>query len=193
MGVFPVITKVSALEEFRVFVFDPGLANFRPSEEQFEALQELLAAGAGFLYAAVEQNKIIGYVAFQQPESSSYYQGKKVIELGAVEVAPAYRKQGIAEQLFLAIKEDPELEYFIAIATEYFWHWDVKNTKLNIWEYRKLLEKLFALGGFYPVNTDDPDILAHPANLLMVKYGKKVAPEDIAAFDQLRLKNCWMI
>ena len=34
------------------------------------------------------------------------------------------------------------MEDYIIITTEYYWHWDLKGTGLNVWEYRKIMEKM---------------------------------------------------
>lgn len=192
-GVSPVIIKIDDYRDFQVLKFDDGLTCFRSAEEQFAALTSLLADGDGFIFVALDGTLIVGYAAFQTPEPHSYYFGQGILELGAVEVSPKYRGKGIGKKIFAAIKEEPIFEEYITIATEYYWHWDLKNTGLTVWDYRKMLERLFAIGGFRPVSTDDPDILSHPANVLMVRYGKNVPIKAIEAFDSIRIKNYWMI
>ena len=39
------------------------------------------------------------------------------------------------------------MEDYIIITTEYYWHWDLKGTGLNVWEYRKVMEKMMNAGG----------------------------------------------
>ncbi|MGQ0455079.1 hypothetical protein ACT4UM_27375, partial [Bacillus sp. SS-TM] len=29
------------------------------------------------------------------------------------------------------------------LTTEYYWHWDLKQTGLNVWEYRKVMVRSF--------------------------------------------------
>ncbi|HLQ72448.1 MAG TPA: N-acetyltransferase, partial [Bacillota bacterium] len=45
---------------------------------------------------------------------------------------------------------------------------------------------MMAKGGLYPAATDDPEIISHPANCLMVRIGKNVPEASIQQFDRLR-------
>ena len=44
-------------------------------------------------------------------------------------------------------------------------------------------------GGLKYYATDDPEISSHPANCLMARIGKRVDPESIQQFDNLRFKT----
>ena len=68
------------------------------------------------------------------------------------------------------------MEDYIIISTEYYWHWDLKGTGLDVWQYRKIMEKMMAAGGLEPAATDDPEICSHPANCLMVRDRKTRRP-----------------
>ena len=73
----------------------------------------------------------------------------------------------------------------VVITTEFYWHWDLQGSGLNVWEYQKMLTKLFGSVGFKRRHTDDPEILEHQANMLMVRFGKRVNQAYIKAFDDL--------
>jgi acetoin utilization protein AcuA len=45
---------------------------------------------------------------------------------------------------------------------------------------------MMAAGGLSPAPTDDPEIISHPANTLMVRIGKNVSEESVKRFDKLR-------
>lgn len=109
-----------------------------------------------------------------------------LIELGAVEIIPKYRGSGIASSILKVSIMDDYMENYILISTEYYWHWDLEGTRLSIWNYRKVMEKMMAAGGLLPAPTDDPEIISHPANCLMVRIGKNVPEESIKQFDKLR-------
>src|SRR5690606_12497366 len=129
------------------------------------------------------------YVTYLYPdplERWSTFQMEDLIELGAIEVIPEYRGSGIASNLLRVSMMDPYMENYIIISTEYYWHWDLKGTSLSIWEYRKVMEKMMASGGLLPAPTDDPEIISHPANCLMVRIGSNVKEESIQQFDTLR-------
>src|SRR5690625_3696087 len=78
------------------------------------------------------------------------------------------------------------MENYIIISTEYYCQLDLKGTNLSIWEYRKVMEKMMAAGGLTPAPTDDPEIISHPANCLVVRIGENVSEESIKQFDELR-------
>ncbi|MCK9927443.1 hypothetical protein MXD62_09705, partial [Frankia sp. Mgl5] len=73
--------------------------------------------------------------------------------------------------------------------TEYYWHWDLKGTGLDVWQYRKVMEKVMGSVGMTWMATDDPEICSHPANCLMALIGKNVPQESIMAFDAIRLQT----
>lgn len=37
---------------------------------------------------------------------------------------------------------DEQMERYIIMTTEYYWHWDLKGMKKDVWEYRKIMEKM---------------------------------------------------
>jgi len=87
---------------------------------------------------------------------------------------------------------DKMMENYIVITTEYYWHWDLKGTGLNVWEYRKVMEKMMNAGGLEYYATDDPEISSHPANCLMARIGKNIDAESVQKFDALRFHNRFM-
>jgi acetoin utilization protein AcuA len=138
---------------------------------------------------------IVGYVTFLYPDPlERWSEGKMedLIELGAIEVIPKFRGTGVGKSLLKVSMMDDALEDFIVITTEYYWHWDLKGTGLNVWEYRKIMEKMMQAGGLEYYATDEPEISSHPANCLMAKIGKRVPPESVQKFDQLRFMNRYM-
>lgn len=115
-----------------------------------------------------------------------------LIELGAIEVIPKYRGASVGKSLLKVSMMDDYMENYIIITTEYYWHWDLKGTGLNVWEYRKVMEKMMKTGGLEWFATDDPEICSHPANCLMVKIGRNVDQDSIQQFDRIRFKNRFM-
>ncbi|GGA82357.1 GNAT family N-acetyltransferase [Ornithinibacillus halotolerans] len=171
------------------YSFHEGLNAFRPATKQFQALLEIADLPEGRIIIARERETIIGYVTYLHPdplERWSTFQMQNLIELGAIEVAPDYRSRQIASNLIRLSMMDPFMENYIIISTEYYWHWDLKGTGLNIWEYRKAMEKMMATGGLLPAPTDDPEINSHPANCLMVRIGSNVDDNSIKRFEKLR-------
>ncbi|WP_047985117.1 GNAT family N-acetyltransferase [Ornithinibacillus californiensis] len=175
--------------EMNKYNFHSELTSFRPAAKQFQALLGIADLPEGRIIVARKNDTIVGYVTYLHPdplERWSTFQMKNLIELGAIEVIPAYRGNKVASALLKASMMDPFMENYIIISTEYYWHWDLKGTNLSVWEYRKVMEKMMASGNLLPAPTDDPEIISHPANCLMVRIGTNVDEDSIKQFDSLR-------
>src|SRR5690625_4784641 len=175
--------------ELKKHHFHEQLTAFRPAPKQFEALLDIADFPEGRIIVARTEEMIIGYVTYLHAdplERWSEFNMEDLIVLGAIEVIPKYRGEKIASGLLQASMLDDYMENYIVISTEYYWHWDLDGTKLSIWDYRKVMEKMMAAGGLLPAPTDDPEIISHPANCLMVRIGKNVPESSIEQFDKLR-------
>lgn len=177
------------------YEFHEDLVAFRPPRQQHQALIEIAALPEGRIIIARDLHTIVGYVTYLYPDPlERWSEGKMedLIELGAIEVIPKYRGCSVGKNLLIVSMMDDAMEDFITITTEYYWHWDLKGTGLNVWEYRKVMEKMMNAGGLGYFATDDPEISSHPANCLMAKIGKRVSNESIEKFDRLRFMNRFM-
>lgn len=177
------------------YEFHHDLVAFRPPAQQHQALIEIAALPEGRIIVARDRHTIVGYVTYLYPDPlERWSEGKMedLIELGAIEVIPKYRGCSVGKNLLIVSMMDDAMEDFITITTEYYWHWDLKGTGLNVWEYRKIMEKMMNAGGLEYFATDDPEISSHPANCLMAKIGKRVPNESIEKFDRLRFMNRFM-
>lgn len=175
--------------ELSKYKFHNDLIAFRPAQKQFEAIIKIADFPEGRIIIARLNDTIIGYVTYVYPdplERWSEFNMNDLIVLGAIEVAPAYRGTKIASSLLEVSMMDSFMENYIIISTEYYWHWDLKGTNLSVWEYRKVMEKMMAAGGLIPTSTDDPEIISHPANCLVVRIGENVPEDSIKKFDKLR-------
>ncbi|TFE00897.1 GNAT family N-acetyltransferase [Jeotgalibacillus salarius] len=175
--------------------FHEDLVAFRVPAQQHKALIEIAGLPEGRILIAREHNTIVGYVTYLYPDPlERWSQGKmdNLIELGAIEVIPKYRGASVGKNLLRVSMMDDAMEDYIVITTEYYWHWDLKGTGLNVWDYRKIMEKMMNAGGLEYFATDDPEISSHPANCLMARIGKRIDPEAIQKFDQLRFMNRFM-
>ncbi|WP_163539222.1 GNAT family N-acetyltransferase [Gracilibacillus sp. YIM 98692] len=176
-------------KELHEYKIHHDLDAFRPPLKQLEALIDIATDAESRIIIALDEDTIIGYVIFLFPdpiERWSTYRKDNLLELGAIEIAPDYRGAGIGSRLIQLAMSDPNVEHYIVISTEYYWHWDIHHSKLSIWDYRKLMERMMNAGGLKPAPTNDPEIMAHPANCLMMRIGKYVSKEDISLFDQIR-------
>lgn len=173
----------------------PQLDAFRKPEDQREALIEIAGLPEGRMIIARIESEIIGYVTFHYPdEMERWSQGRMpdLIELGAVEVADAYRSLGLGSRMIKTAFEDSQMESYIVFTTEYYWHWDLKNSGLDVWDYRKMMERLMKNVDMVWYATDDPEICSHPANCLMVRIGKEVPLESEEQFDRIRFQHRFM-
>ncbi|WP_181349896.1 GNAT family N-acetyltransferase [Thalassobacillus sp. CUG 92003] len=176
-------------EQLSHYEFHRDLNAFRPPAKQFEAVKSIADFKEGRIIIARLDNLIAGYVTYLHPdplERWSKLNMEDLIELGAIEVIPEYRGTGVGSQLLKVSMKDAYMENYIIISTEYYWHWDLKGTGLNIWNYRKVMERMMGAGGLTPYPTDDPEIISHPANCLMAKIGEHVPQSSVEQFDELR-------
>ncbi|AGX05853.1 acetoin utilization protein [Bacillus sp. NRRL B-14911] len=182
-------------EKLAQYEFHEDLVAFRPPQQQHKALIEIASLPEGRIIIARDGMTIVGYVTYLYPDPlERWSEGnmKNLIELGAIEVIPKFRGAGTGKSLLQVSMMDDYMENYIIITTEYYWHWDLKGTGLNVWEYRKVMEKMMNAGGLEWYATDDPEISSHPANCLMARIGKRVDAESIQRFDQLRFMNRFM-
>lgn len=182
-------------EQLADYQFHEDLIAFRPSEKQHQALIEIAELPEGRIVIARDGQTIIGYATFLYPDPLERWSEGKIenmIELGAIEIIPHYRGFGVGKCILTVSMMDDAMEDYIIITTEYYWHWDLKGTGLNVWEYRRIMEKMMNAGGLQWYATDDPEICSHPANCLMVRIGSRVNSEAIQKFDQIRFMNRFM-
>jgi acetoin utilization protein AcuA len=175
--------------------FHEQLVAFRPPSQQKKALIEIADLSEGRIIIARHDDMIIGYTTYLYPDPlERWSEGNMddLIELGAIEVAPPFRSFSIGKRLLEVSMMDDAMEDYIIITTEYYWHWDLKGTGLNVWEYRKIMEKMMNAGGLTWLATDDPEICSHPANCLMARIGKRVEADSVQQFDRLRFQNRFM-
>ncbi|QDI93062.1 N-acetyltransferase [Salicibibacter halophilus] len=179
-------------EQIDCYDYHPGLVAFRQPKEQKKALMGIAELPEGRINVAVDDGMIVGYVTFVYPDPLERWSESpldNLIELGAIEVAHEYRGAQIGSRLLKLSMYDDAMEDYIIITTEYYWHWDLKNSGKSVWEYRKIMEKMMNKGDLYWMATDDPEISSHPANCLLVRIGSRVSLEDVQTFDQIRFTD----
>ncbi|WP_376739061.1 GNAT family N-acetyltransferase [Paenibacillus sp. 598K] len=168
---------------------------FRRPRDQHEALVEIAGLPEGRIIVARTGSLIVGYVTFHYPDEMERWSDAgmpDLVELGAVEVANAYRALGLGKRMIRTAFEEDQLENMIVYTTEYYWHWDLENSGLNVWDYRKMMEQLMKSVDMVWFATDDPEICSHPANCLMVRIGKEVPLASVEAFDRVRFRQRFM-
>ena len=184
-----------APEQIMQWSMHPDLDAFRRPKDQHDALIEIAGLDEGRIIVTRDQNVIVGYVTFHYPDEMERWSEAKMadlVELGAIEVSNAYRSLGLGKRMIQTAFEHGQLENMIVFTTEYYWHWDLEGSGLNVWEYRKMMEKLMKSVGMVWFATDDPEICSHPANCLMVRIGKEVPQQSVEDFDRARFRQRFM-
>ncbi|MCC3372961.1 GNAT family N-acetyltransferase [Cohnella sp. REN36] len=182
-------------DRLRQYRLHEKLDAFRRPKEQHEALVEIAELPEGRIIVARDEDIVVGYVTFHYPdEMERWSEGgmDDLIELGAIEVADDYRSLGLGKALISTAFAEGQLDNAIVYTTEYYWHWDLDNSGLSVWEYRDMMEKLMKSVGMVWFATDDPEICAHPANCLMVRIGKDVPLSSAEQFDRVRFRQRFM-
>lgn len=182
-------------EQLSELTMHPDLKAFRRPAEQHEALVEIAGLPEGRIIITRDQDMIVGYVTFHHPdEQERWSEGnmEDLIELGAIEVAKDYRSLGLGQQMIKTAFEEEQMERYIVFTTEYYWHWDLKGSGLNVWDYRKMMERLMKIVDMEWYATDDPEICSHPANCLMVRIGRHVPLSSQEQFDRIRFRQRFM-
>ncbi|GLI09481.1 acetoin utilization protein AcuA [Paenibacillus tyrfis] len=191
---FVVEGPVSA-ERLQGLRMHPELKGFRRPEEQHEALMGIAALPEGRIVVARNEATIVGYVTFHYPDESEPWSAGKMddlLEFGAIEVAASYRSLGLGKEMLQLAFAGGQMEHAIVFATEYYGYWDLANSKLDVWEYRKMTERLMQCIDMVWYATDDPEICSHPANCLLVRVGKHVPLSSIEQFDRIRFRQPFM-
>lgn len=182
-------------ESLSQLTLHPNLDAFRRPHEQHQALIEIAALQEGRIIITRDELTIVGYVTFHYPDEQERWSQEHMmdlIELGAIEVADEYRSLGLGQQMIKTAFEDNQMEQYIVFTTEYYWHWDLKGSGLDVWEYRKMMERLMKIVQMEWYATDDPEICSHPANCLMVRIGRDVPLSSKEQFDHIRFQQRFM-
>ncbi|MBC9873641.1 GNAT family N-acetyltransferase [Macrococcoides bohemicum] len=174
------------------YTFDKGLVAFRRPDEQFEAIIDIADLEEGRIIICRDGINIIGYTTYLYPDPMERWSNGNlefILELGAIEISKDYRALGLGSEMLRVAMMDDAMEDFIVITTEYYWHWDLKNSGLDVFQYKEIMQKMMGSCGMKVFSTNDPEITSHPANSLMARIGKRINNEQIQAFDNLRFQN----
>lgn len=172
-----------APETVASLAFSPSLQAFRPAEHQQKALVQVAGMPGSCVSLAVCQ-QVVGYSSIRLAEAGERWRvaGEWIYELGAIEVAPDFRKRHLASRLLGASFAGGKFEELVVIARIYVWHFDLANTGLLPHQYRQLLLNLYRKFGFIPLATDDPEIMRSSENLFMARIGSRLSQERIEEF-----------
>lgn len=172
----------------------PGLDTFRPPHAQLASLVSIAEEPPGCVATAtrVGEELLVGYAAFHRPSAIETWgedRSGRIIELGAVEVAPGMRGLRLAERLLGAAFADGRFDDTVVFATLYRWHYDLDRTGLGELGYRRMLERLYASVGLLPMPTNDVEVGSDHANRLVARIGADAPPDVVSEFQRLRLRR----
>ena len=187
------MTEEATLHELdegaRPLPLDPELDLFRPPERQREALARISTEPHGRVLVAEQGAFTVGYLTFHRPDPIERWgqdRSGRLIELGAIEVAPAHRAARLGERLLERGFAAGVYDDTVVFAGLYAWHYDLARTGLGPLGYRRLLTRFYARVGLLPVTTSDPEIRSDRANALLARIGPQ-APEEVRGeFERLR-------
>ncbi len=189
--------------------FDPELDLFRRPLLQRAALADIASEADSCVSVALatgEDGRLVGYAAFHaQTERAEPSEdgAARVLELGALEVAPTYRRRGIASGLLRASFAGGRFDDAVVFARLYAWHYDLGRTGLGPLAYRRFLKRLYGASGLEVVTSSHggdgaagaqgasgahgasgaPG--AHGADLIMARRGPAASEASVAAFQRL--------
>jgi acetoin utilization protein AcuA len=182
-------------EQLAGYHFHEGLKAFRPADKQKEAVVGIAALPEGRIIIARMGDTVVGYVTYLYPDPMERWAEAKLtdlLELGAIEIAAPYRAVGLAKALLEVSFLDDALNDYIVISTEYYWHWDLEQAGISVWDYKEVMKKIMGSVGMEVYATDDEEICSHPANMLMARVGTRVPLESIEKFNQVRFTRRYM-
>lgn len=171
-----------------------GLCSFRPSADQHRALISLASRPDGLVFAATKALKIVAYVTFQKPDYPWWHDKcfPQLLELGSLETDPSWRGMNVAAALLESIFANPGFVYFddyVIMALLVIHLWDLENSGLSAWGYRKFMAGFLEKFGFTSWETGDPEISEHPCNSLVVRVGKNISTSVISYFSRCCLDS----
>jgi len=164
---------------------------FRPPDLQRLALIDIASDPHGLVVVAEDQTRTVGYVTFHPPSEIEAWgddRSGRLIELGAIEVAPAVRGEHLAERMLDKAFAGGRFDGTVVFATLYAWHYDLDRSGLGPFAYKRRLERLYGKVGLEPMPTSDPEVRADPANGLVARIGPGAPESVVREFHRLRTK-----
>jgi GNAT superfamily N-acetyltransferase len=161
---------------------DVGLRAFaRLPEREHQLLRTIAERPDSILTLAYTQEGVIVGQVTLVPADHSWQGLTNTYEI-AFEVSAGWRSSGIARQLLKQVFELDCLEDLIIIGMGLSWHWDTNGLGLTRFAYRAMLERLCAHYGFAEYLTSEQNIRMDPANIFLVRIGRRVAAATLSQF-----------
>ncbi|MDZ7708171.1 MAG: hypothetical protein U5J97_09855 [Trueperaceae bacterium] len=162
---------------------------FRPPAQQHAALIDIASDPHGLVVVAEDEAHTVGYLTFHPPSEIETWgddRSGRLIELGAIEVAPDVRGERLAERMLVTAFDGGRFDGTVVFATLYAWHYDVDRSGLGSFAYRRRLEHLYGKVGLESMPTSDPEVRADPANALVARIGPHAPDAVVREFNRLR-------
>ncbi len=168
---------------------DDGLRAFArfPEREHQLLLSIARQPQSSLTLAYTLTGEIVGQVTLAP--AGSWWQGIPNACEVAIEVSSGWRRRGIAHQLLRYAFDLQSLERRVIVGLGLAWHWDFEEAGLSRFQYRAMIERLFATYGFIEYLTSEPNIRMDPANIFLARLGSQVKREEIAQFFQCLLQS----
>ena len=163
---------------------------FRYTPDVLKAMLQKVASleQAELVVACTSEGGIVGYLLLLPPAPLERWGRDPALplyELVGLEVARPFRRLGIAKGMLGLAFPAERWEERITLAPLYASQWDGEGNALDQRRYRRMLLVLFWRFGFAEFPTDEPEILADPSNLLLVRVGPRVPPDIYLRFSAL--------
>jgi acetoin utilization deacetylase AcuC-like enzyme len=161
---------------------DSGLKTFARLPEREHALLLNIARSpdCALTLAYTPVGEIIGEVTIAPADE--WWEGIENVYEVAIEVSTNWRELGIARNMLAFALELDALEDMILFAIGLSWHWDVEGLGISLYRYRELIARLFATQSFSEYPTTEPNVSMEPANVLLVRIGKRVDQRTAGRF-----------
>ncbi|MGB8347379.1 MAG: GNAT family N-acetyltransferase [Ktedonobacteraceae bacterium] len=161
---------------------DSGLRTFArlPAREHQLLLGIARRPDCALTIAHTPAGEIVGEVTLAPGDS--WWEGLDNVYEVAIEVSSHWRGCGLATRLLAFALELDALEDMLLFAEGLSWHWDIEGLGLSVYRYRELIAHLFATQGFTEQPTTEPNINLEPANIFLVRVGKRVDQRASAQF-----------
>ena len=153
---------------------DSGLHAFaRLPEREHQLLVDIARSpDCALTLAHTSAGAIVGEVTLTFGDD--WWEGLEDIYEVTIEVSSNWRKLGIARKLLAFALELETLDDMILFAMGLSWHWDLEGMGITPRRYREMIRQLFSSQGFTEYATTEPNINLEPANILLVRIGKRV-------------------
>jgi GNAT superfamily N-acetyltransferase len=161
---------------------DDGLRAFAryPQREHRRLLALANCPDATVSLAATFSGEIVGEMSLTPADA--WWKGLEHVYELAIQVSSRWRRLGIAHQLLDAVLSLDVQEERILLGMGFSWHWDTRGLGIDPQQYRQFLERLCAHYGFWEYLTVEPNICMDPANLFLVRIGRRVEQKAMNRF-----------